>query len=147
MEEVSWTWRAARPWSRRAGKKERRRERSAERIYALVMRHIYTLAQLGHALVDSIYCPAVQMVMWIHDPVLLPQASFVAQGGGCPAVGACCSGKMVVRGNLSLSIAFLENVVAQPRPSVREPIRSWEMRPASSIAALLRTLLGLFRCR
>jgi ABC-2 type transport system permease protein len=51
-----------------------------QRIWALVMRHIYIWRSSVMRLVDSIYWPAVQMVMWgFMTEYLLPQASFVAQ--------------------------------------------------------------------
>ena len=83
---------------------------SAERIYALVMRHIYIWRSSIMRLVDSIYWPAVQMVMWgFMTQYLLPQASFVAQAAGVLLSGLLLW-EVVVRCNLSLSIAFLEEM-------------------------------------
>jgi hypothetical protein len=80
---------------------------SAQRIWALVMRHIYIWRSSIMRLVDSIYWPAVQMVMWgFMTQYLLPQASFVAQAAGVLLSGLLLW-EVVVRGNLSLSIAFL----------------------------------------
>ena len=84
---------------------------SAQRIWALVMRHIYIWRSSVMRLVDSIYWPAVQMVMWgFMTQYLLPQASFVAQAAGVLLSGLLLW-EVVVRGNLSLSIAFLLSVV------------------------------------
>ena len=56
---------------------------SAERIYALVLRHIHIWRSSIMRLVDSIYWPAVQMVMWgFMTQYLMPRASFVAQAAG-----------------------------------------------------------------
>jgi ABC-2 type transport system permease protein len=50
----------------------------------------------------------------------------------------------VVRGNLSLSIAFLEEMWSRNLGHLFvSPIRSWEMATGIIIAAFLRTLLGL----
>lgn len=117
---------------------------SLDRIYALVLRHIHIWRSSVMRLVDSIYWPAVQMVMWgFMTKYLMPQASFVAQ-----AAGVLLSGLMlwevVVRGNLSLSIAFLEEMWSRNLGHLFvSPIRSWEMATGIIIAALLRTLLGL----
>ena len=117
---------------------------SVERIYALVLRHIHIWRSSVMRLVDSIYWPAVQMVMWgFMTQYLLPQASFVAQ-----AAGVLLSGLMlwevVVRGNLSLSIAFLEEMWSRNLGHLFvSPIRPWEMATGIVIVALLRTLLGL----
>ena len=64
------------------------------------------------------------------------------------AAGVLLSGlllwEVVVRGNLSLSIAFLEEMWSRNLGHLFvSPIRSWEMATGIIIAALLRTLLGL----
>ena len=117
---------------------------SAERIYALVMRHIHIWRSSVMRLIDSIYWPAVQMVMWgFMTQYLLPQASFVAQAAGVLLSGLLLW-EVVVRGNLSLSIAFLEEMWSRNLGHLFvSPIRSWEMATGIIIAALLRTLLGL----
>jgi ABC-2 type transport system permease protein len=117
---------------------------SAERIWALVMRHIYIWRSSVMRLIDSIYWPAVQMLMWgFLTLYLLPQASFVAQAGGVLLSGLLLW-EVVVRGNLSLSIAFLEEMWSRNLGHLFvSPIRSWELATGIIIAALLRTLLGL----
>ncbi|SJZ53530.1 ABC-2 type transport system permease protein [Enhydrobacter aerosaccus] len=117
---------------------------SVGRIHALVLRHIYIWRSSVMRLVDTIYWPAVQMVMWgFMTQYLLPQASFVAQAGGILLSGLLLW-EVVVRGNLSLSIAFLEEMWSRNLGHLFvSPIRSWEMATGIIIAALLRTLLGL----
>lgn len=117
---------------------------SIERIWALVMRHVHIWRSSVMRLVDSIYWPAVQMVMWgFMTQYLLPQASFVAQAAGVLLSGLLLW-EVVVRGNLSLSIAFLEEMWSRNLGHLFvSPIRSWEMATGIIIAALLRTLLGL----
>ena len=117
---------------------------SAERIWALVMRHIHIWRSSVMRLIDSIYWPAVQMVMWgFMTQYLLPQASFVAQAAGVLLSGLLLW-EVVVRGNLSLSIAFLEEIWSRNLGHLFvSPIRSWELATGIIIAALLRTLLGL----
>ena len=117
---------------------------SFDRIYALVLRHIHIWRSSIMRLVDSIYWPAVQMVMWgFMTQYLLPQASFVAQAAGVLLSGLLLW-EVVVRGNLSLSIAFLEEMWSRNLGHLFvSPIRPWEMATGIIIAALLRTLLGL----
>jgi ABC-2 type transport system permease protein len=117
---------------------------SIQRIWALVMRHIYIWRSSVMRLVDSIYWPAVQMVMWgFMTQYRLPQASFVAQAAGVLLSGLLLW-EVVVRGNLSLSIAFLEEMWSRNLGHLFvSPIRSWEMATGIIIVALLRTLLGL----
>ena len=117
---------------------------SLRRISALVMRHIHLWSGSVMRIVDSIYWPAVQMVMWgFMTKFLLPQSSFVAQAAGVLLSGLLLW-EVVVRGNLSLSIAFLEEIWSRNLGHLFvSPIRSWEMATGIIIAALLRTLLGL----
>ena len=117
---------------------------SPERIYALVMRHIHIWRSSFMRLIDSIYWPAVQIVMWgFLSQYLAPRASFGAQAAGVLLSGLLLW-EVVVRGNLSLSIAFLEEMWSRNLGHLFvSPIRSWEMATGIIIAALLRTLLGL----
>jgi ABC-2 type transport system permease protein len=117
---------------------------SLDRIYALVLRHIHIWRSSIMRLVDSIYWPAVQMFMWgFLTQYLLPQASFMAQAAGILLSGLLLW-EVVVRGNLSLSIAFLEEMWSRNLGHLFvSPIRSWEMATGIIIVALLRTLLGL----
>jgi ABC-2 type transport system permease protein len=117
---------------------------SLERIYALVLRHIHIWRSSIMRIVDSIYWPAVQMVTWgFFSQFLSGQTSYVSQ-----AFGILLSGLMlwevVVRGNLSLSIAFLEEMWSRNLGHLFvSPIRSWEFASSIIIVALLRTLLGM----
>jgi ABC-2 type transport system permease protein len=117
---------------------------SAERIYALVLRHIHIWRSSIMRIIDSIYWPAVQMITWgFFSQFLSGQTSYVSQ-----AFGILLSGLMlwevVVRGNLSLSIAFLEEMWSRNLGHLFvSPIRSWEFATAIIIVALLRTLLGM----
>ena len=117
---------------------------SANRIWALVLRHINIWRSSVMRLIDSIYWPAVQMVMWgFMTKFLVPQSSFVAQAAGV-LISGLLLWELVVRGNLSLSIAFLEEMWSRNLGHLFvSPIRSWEMATGIIIAALLRTLLGL----
>ena len=117
---------------------------SAQRIYALVLRHIHIWRSSIMRLVDSIYWPAVQMITWgFMTQFLSGQTSYVGQ-----AFGVLLSGLMlwevVVRGNLSLSIAFLEEMWSRNLGHLFvSPIRSWELATGIIIVAILRTLLGM----
>ncbi len=95
-------------------------------------------------IVDSIYWPAVQMVMWgFLTQFLAGQTSFVGQAFGV-LLGGLLLWEVVVRGNLSLSIAFLEEMWSRNLGHLFvSPIRSWEMAAGIVIVALLRTLLGM----
>lgn len=117
---------------------------SLQRIYALVLRHLHIWRSSIMRIVDSIYWPAVQMVTWgFMTQFLSGQTSYVGQ-----AFGVLLSGLMlwevVVRGNLSLSIAFLEEMWSRNLGHLFvSPIRSWELATGIIVVAILRTLLGM----
>ena len=117
---------------------------SIGRIRALVMRHVHLWSGSVMRIIDSIYWPAVQMVMWgFLTQFLAGQTSFVGQAFGV-LLGGLLLWEVVVRGNLSLSIAFLEEMWSRNLGHLFvSPIRSWEMATGIIIAAFLRTLLGL----
>src|SRR5262249_57825071 len=88
---------------------------SAGRIWALVLRHIHIWRSSVMRLIDSIYWPAVQMVMWgFLTQYLMPQASFVAQAAGVLLAGLLLS-EVGGRGKPSLSIAILVEMWSRNR--------------------------------
>jgi ABC-2 type transport system permease protein len=117
---------------------------SVGRISALVMRHVHLWSSSVMRIIDSVYWPAVQMIMWgFLSEFLARQTSFVAQAFGVMLAGLLLW-EVVVRGNLSLSIAFLEEMWSRNLGHLFvSPIRSWEMATGIVVVALLRTLLGL----
>ena len=101
---------------------------SLQRIYALVLRHIHIWRSSVMRLVDSIYWPAVTMIMWgFLTQFLASQTSYIAQAFGLLLSGVILW-EVLVRGNLSLSIAFLEEMWSRNLGHLFvSPIRSWEM--------------------
>ncbi len=117
---------------------------SLSRIYAVVLRHVYLFRTSWLRILDSIYWPAVQMVMWgFLTQFLSSQTSYVAQ-----AFGVLLSGlllwEVLIRGNLSLSIAFLEEMWSRNLGHLFvSPLRPIEMAAGIVTVSLLRTLLGM----
>jgi ABC-2 type transport system permease protein len=117
---------------------------SLSRIYAVVLRHVYLFRTSWLRILDSIYWPAVQMVMWgFLTQFLSSQTNYVAQ-----AFGVLLSGlllwEVLIRGNLSLSIAFLEEMWSRNLGHLFvSPLRPIEMAAGIVTVSLLRTLLGM----
>lgn len=117
---------------------------SLRRIYAVVLRHLYLFRTSWLRILDSIYWPAVQMVMWgFLTQFLSSQTNYVAQ-----AFGVLLSGlllwEVLIRGNLSLSIAFLEEMWSRNLGHLFvSPLRPFEMAAGIVTVSLLRTLLGM----
>src|SRR5688572_5551625 len=117
---------------------------SLRRIYAVVLRHVYLFRTSWLRILDSIYWPAVQMVMWgFLTQFLSNQTNYVAH-----AFGVLLSGlllwEVLIRGNLSLSIAFLEEMWSRNLGHLFvSPLRPFEMATGIVTVSLLRTLLGM----
>lgn len=117
---------------------------SLRRIGAVVLRHVYLFRTSWLRILNSIYWPAVQMVMWgFLTQFLSNQTSYVAQ-----AFGVLLSGlllwEVLIRGNLSLSIAFLEEMWSRNLGHLFvSPLRPIEMAAGIVTVSLLRTLLGM----
>ncbi|QQS12750.1 MAG: ABC transporter permease [Rhodospirillales bacterium] len=117
---------------------------SFRRIGAVVLRHLYLFRSSWLRILDSIYWPAVQMVMWgFLSQFLALQTNYVAQ-----AFGVLLSGlllwEVLIRGNLSLSIAFLEEMWSRNLGHLFvSPLRPIELAAGIVTVSLLRTLLGM----
>ena len=102
------------------------------------------LAQLGGALVNSIYWPAVQMVMWGFLTQFLRRRPPLWRRLSVCCCRACCCGKCWCAAISALSIAFLEEMWSRNLGHLFvSPIRPWEMATGIIIVSLLRTFLGM----
>jgi ABC-2 type transport system permease protein len=117
---------------------------SLARINALVLRHVYILRGSFARLVELIYWPTVQMVMWgFLTQFLAQQSSWVAQGAGV-LIGGMLLWDCLVRGQLGLSISFLEEMWSRNLGHLfASPLRPQEMAAAIVTMSLIRTLLGM----
>src|SRR5687767_5098608 len=88
---------------------------SWSRVFAMVLRYWYLLRSSWPRVLDLIYWPTVQMVMWGFLQVYIGQAS----GGGALAragqtfLGAVMLWDMLFRGQLGFSISFLEEMYSR----------------------------------
>ncbi len=83
---------------------------SLSRIGAMVLRYWYLLRSSWPRLLDLIYWPAVQMLMWGFLQLYLAQnAGFFARAGGT-FIGAVLLWDILFRGQLGFSLSFLEEM-------------------------------------
>ena len=117
---------------------------SLRRISALVLRHLYILKGSWARLIELIYWPAVQMIMWgFLTQFLASQSSWVAQGAGV-LIGGMLLWDTLVRGQLGLSISFLEEMWSRNLGHLfASPLRPQEMAAAIVTMSLIRTLAGM----
>lgn len=117
---------------------------SLRRIGALVLRHWYILRGSVARLVELAYWPAVQMVMWgFLSEFLARQPGYVAQAGGVLLAGVLLW-DVLVRGQLGLSISFLEEMWSRNLGHLfASPLRPLELAAGVVAMSLIRTLIGM----
>src|SRR6185312_12236133 len=101
----------ARP--RGAGGGAMTRSQTFARIGAMVLRYSYLLRASWPRLLDLVYWPAVQLMMWGFLQLYIAQnAGFFARAGGT-FIGSVLLWDILFRGQLGFSISFLEEMYAR----------------------------------
>ncbi|MSO68199.1 MAG: ABC transporter permease [Pseudolabrys sp.] len=119
-------------------------EFSINRVAAMVRRYWYLLRSSWPRILDLIYWPAVQMLMWGFLQLYVSQnSSFFAQAGGV-FIGAVLLWDILFRGQLGFSISFLEEMYARNLGNLMmSPLRPVEFVAALMIMSLVRLLIGM----
>ncbi len=117
---------------------------SLRRIGAMVVRHWYLLTGSWPRLLDLFYWPLVQMLLWGFIQSYLANArGVVAQAAGV-LLGAALLWDVLFRSQVSLSIAFLEEIWSRNLGHLLvSPLRSGEFVASLVVVSLIRTLIGL----
>ena len=117
---------------------------SPRRVAAMVLRYWYLLRSSFARLIELIYWPAVQMLMWgFLQTYLAGQASLYAQAGGM-LVGAVMLWDILFRGQLGFSISFLEEMYARNLGNLMiSPLRAAEFVAALMIMSIVRLTIGI----
>jgi ABC-2 type transport system permease protein len=117
---------------------------SPRRVFAIVLRHWYLLSSSWPRVLDLIYWPAVQMLMWGFLQMYVSQHSgFFAQAAGT-FIGAVLLWDILFRGQIGFSISFLEEMYARNMGNLMmSPLRPAEFIAALMIQSIIRLLIGL----
>ena len=117
---------------------------SPRRVFAMVLRHWYLLSSSWPRILDLIYWPAVQMLMWGFLQMYLSQNSgFFAQAAGT-FIGAVLLWDILFRGQLGFSISFLEEMYARNMGNLMmSPLRPVEFVAALMIMSVIRLAIGM----
>jgi ABC-2 type transport system permease protein len=117
---------------------------SPHRIFAMVLRYWYLLRSSWPRLLELIYWPAVQMLMWGFLQLYVDQnASFFARAGGT-FIGAVLLWDILFRGQLGFSISFLEEMWARNMGNLMmSPLRPGEFVIALMIMSIVRLAIGM----
>src|SRR3954451_16386045 len=117
---------------------------SPVRVAAMVLRYWYLLRSSFARLIELIYWPAVQMLMWgFLQTYLAGQASLYARAGGV-LLGAVMLWDILFRGQLGFSISFLEEMYARNLGNLMiSPLRAYEFVAALMIMSIVRLAIGM----
>ena len=117
---------------------------SAARVGAMMLRHFYLMRSSWPRLLELIYWPLVQMLMWGFLQTYLNQHSgFIAAAGGT-LIGAILLWDVLVRGQLGLSVSFLEEMWSRNMANLLiSPLRPGEFLVALMAMSLVRLFIGI----
>src|SRR3974390_2071929 len=117
---------------------------SGRRIAAMVSRYVYLLRSSWPRLMELIYWPAVQMLMWGFLQLYIGENSgFFARAGGT-FIGAVLLWDILLRGQLGFSVSFLEEMWSRNLANLMiSPLRPIEFVIALMVMSLVRLAIGL----
>jgi len=117
---------------------------SLRRVFAMVLRYWYLLRYSWPRLVDLIYWPTVQMLMWgFLQLYLTEQSGGLYQAGGA-FIGAVLLWDILFRGQIGFSISFLEEMWSRNLGNLMmTPLRPAEMVASQMVMSIVRVLIGL----
>jgi len=117
---------------------------SMRRVNAMVLRYWYLLRSSWPRILDLVYWPAVQMLMWGFLQLYVSQnSSFFNQAAGV-FIGAVLLWDILFRGQLGFSISFLEEMYARNMGNLMmSPLRPVEFVTALMIMSLIRLAIGM----
>ena len=114
------------------------------RIAAMVLRYWYLLRSSWPRLLDLVYWPLVQMLMWgFLQLYLIEEAGFLARAGGV-FIGAVLLWDILFRGQIGFSVSFLEEVWSRNLANLlMTPLRTSEFVAALMLMSIVRLAIGL----
>src|SRR5690606_29143589 len=117
---------------------------TARRITAMVLRYAFLFAKSWPRLIELIYWPTVQVILWgLISQFFLHHSSWLAQASGA-LLAAALLWDVLFRSELGVSISFMEELWSRNLGSLFvTPLRPYEMAAALLTMSLLRTLIGM----
>ena len=119
-------------------------EFSFNRTAAMVRRYWYLLVSSWPRLLDLVYWPTVQMLMWGFLQLYVSQKSGYFAGAAGVFIGAVLLWDILFRGQLGFSISFLEEMWARNLGNLMmSPLRPAEFIAALMIMSIVRLAIGM----
>lgn len=117
---------------------------SLGRIGAMVLRYAFLMRNSWPRLLELVYWPAMQMVLWgFITQFLVTNSSWVAQAAGL-LIAAVLLWDVLFRGQLGVSLTFFEEMYSRNLGHLFvSPLRPHELVLAMLFVSLVRTLIGV----
>jgi ABC-2 type transport system permease protein len=117
---------------------------SPQRVGAMVLRYLYLLRSSWSRVLELIYWPAVQLLVWGFLQFYIAQNSgFFARAGGV-FIGAVMMWDILFRGQLGFSISFLEEMWSRNLANLMiSPLRPIEFVMALMVMSIVRLAIGM----
>jgi ABC-2 type transport system permease protein len=117
---------------------------SAGRIAAMLLRYLYLLRSSWPRVFELLYWPTLQMLIWgFMSQFLYAHSNYVFRAFGV-LLAAVMLWDVLFRGQLGLSISFLEEMWARNLGHLFvTPLRPWEWVAALLAMSLIRVLIGV----
>src|SRR5918912_803388 len=114
------------------------------RVQAMVLRYWYLMRSSWPRILDLVYWPAVQMLMWgFLQLYIADNSGFFARAGGT-FIGAVLLWDILFRGQLGFSISFLEEMWARNLGNLMmSPLRPVQFVTALMIMSVIRLAIGI----
>ncbi len=117
---------------------------SLRRVGAMVLRYIYLLRGSWPRVLELVYWPLVQMLLWgFITKFFMTNSSWVVQASGV-LLGAMLLWDVLFRSQLGVSLSFMEEMWSRQLGYLfATPLRPIEHITAMLVLSLLRTLIGM----
>jgi ABC-2 type transport system permease protein len=117
---------------------------SFNRVGAMVRRYWYLLRSSWPRILDLIYWPTVQMLMWGFLQLYVSQSGGLFARAAGVFIGAVLLWDILFRGQLGFSISFLEEMYSHNLANIMiSPLRSVEFISALMIMSVVRLAIGM----
>ncbi len=117
---------------------------SLRRIGGVALRHLYLMRSSWPRVLEMVYWPTVQMVLWGFITLFLQNnSSYIAQASGI-LLSAVLLWDVLFRGQMGIALVFMEEMWSRNLGHLFvSPLRPYEMVASLLFMSLLRTLIGI----
>jgi len=118
--------------------------KSLRRINAMVLRYTYLVRRSWPRILELVYWPAVQLILWgFITEFFLTNSTWLAQASGV-LLAAVILWDVLFRGQLGVSLAFFEEMYSRNLGHLfASPLRALELVGALLLISMIRTLIGV----